>query len=332
MTDAGQDKAKLAACATAAATAATGCSIFKDFAEIGPKVAALQAKEQKPTGALLTELCDAMKALTGDDCKQLIASTPAMGLAMPAFKSYCSGNAVVDSAGPALVPAPAPAPGLTPATAPAPAPASACDKDGKKTIKTKKDFKVAEAANKGTKLSEADPGGGGARKTTFKKVKKTVTKLYKKLRVRIALVFKDLSDDDKTALKADIKKQTETTTKKAVRKVDLSESESRRRAAGQVDADIVFEDETLTDDDITAATTQMTDAKLAFKAAGTKRADPIAADAVTQQAAAQEQVEVEVEEVGKEDTSNSDNTSSGTCVLSSGIVTAAVAAAAMWAL
>merc|ERR1712183_1136282 len=117
------------------------------------------------------------------------------------------------------------------------------------------------------------------------------------------------------------------TTKKAVRRVDLFESESRRRAAGEVDADIVFEDETLTDDDITAATTQMTDAKLVFKA-GAKRADPIAAGAVTQQPAAQEQVEVEVEEVGKEDTSNSDNKdvpSSGTCVLSSGIVTAAVA-------
>merc|ERR1740138_267812 len=142
------------------------------------------------------------------------------------------------------------------------------------------------------------------------------------------MIFKDLDDDDKTLLKADIKTKTEKTTGKEVRSVDLSESESRRRAAGQVDADIVFEDETLTDDDITAATTQMTDAKLAFKAAGTKTANPIAADAVTQQAAAQEQVEVEVEQVGTEDTSNSDNTSSGTCVLSSGIVTAAVAAAA----
>jgi len=228
-----------------------------------------------------------------------------------------------------LMPGPGPSPGPEgglmpgPGPSPAPAPASPCDADGKKTIKTSTAFKVTQAEKKGTNLKEADPTGGGARKTVFKKVKK----IYKKLRFRIKRSFDDLTESDKDDLIADITTKTETATGKLVKLVELIKSLSRRRAAGEVDADITFWDHQLTNDDMAAVTTKIIDAKLEFEAGGTTTA--IAADAVKRQP----DEEVQEEEVDKEDDSSSDNkSSSGTCVISSGIVTAAVAAAAMWAL
>jgi hypothetical protein len=57
---------------------------------IAPKMAGLAG--QPPTGALLTELCDAFKALSGDSCKQLMGAEAAaqMEQSMSMFAAFCA--------------------------------------------------------------------------------------------------------------------------------------------------------------------------------------------------------------------------------------------------